>query len=680
MPRLGLFLCVLLFAIAAYPQNSEATKIKENDPPAHVPATAVHSTFLMMGNRAGQQAVWKSRDGDTHVLFEFNDRGRGPRTVTEYRFDASGRIWSITTHGHDYLKASSEETFLRDPNGKATWKNRSEQDSKTVSGPAFYLGMFSPPEETAMLVRAALANGGSIPLLPDGEAHVTKVAERILHEKDQQAKVVAYSVEGLDFTPAYCWLDEAGNFFAAGDTWAMAIREGFEDSAKTLVDAQQQAQTERSRELAKQLMHRPRGDLLLHNVTVFDSASGKLVSAQDVWITRNHIKSVKPTGPKPDHFYGEVIEGNGKVLLPGLWDMHAHVSANDGMLNLAAGVTTVRDMGNDIDDLRSRMKRIEVGSEIGTRIIPCGLIDGPGPYQGPTKILASNEAEARAFVDKFAALGYPQMKIYSSMKPELVPVIIDEAHKKHMRVSGHIPAGMTAAQAVAEGYNEIQHANFLMLNFMPEVKNTETPARFTEVARRGAEVDINSKPVQDFITLLKQKQIDLDVTLNVFEEMFTARSGSPSPIYAPVASRIPPQVLRGSLSVGLPIPDGMDQRYRDSFANMERMVKKMYDAGIPIESGTDAPAGFALERELELHQQIGIPAAKILQDATLGAAQIMSKDAELGSITPGKLADLVLVEGDPTMDVSAVRNTRLVVKDGVVYYPSEIDKALGIKP
>jgi imidazolonepropionase-like amidohydrolase len=113
---------------------------------------------------------------------------------------------------------------------------------------------------------------------------------------------------------------------------------------------------------------------------------------------------------------------------------------------------------------------------------------------------------------------------------------------------------------------------------------------------------------------------------------------------------------------------------------MERLVKKMYDAGIPIESGTDAPAGFALERELELHQQIGIPAAKILQDATLGAAQIMSKDAELGSITPGKLADMVLIEGDPTRDVSAVRHTRMVIKDGVIYYPAEIDQALGIKP
>ena len=239
---------------------------------------------------------------------------------------------------------------------------------------------------------------------------------------------------------------------------------------------------------------------------------------------------------------------------------------------------------------------------------------------------------------------------------------------------------MTAEQAVRDGYNEIQHANFLMLNFMPDVKNTETTSRFTEVAKRGADIDLNSQAVHDFVTLLQEKQISLDVTLSVFEEMFTARNGNPSPTFAPVADRLPPQVLRNSLSAGMPVPDGMDQRFRDSYANMERMVKVFFDAGIPIESGTDAIAGFALERELELHQHIGIPPERILQDATLGAARIMSKDSELGSITPGKLADAALIEGDPTRDISAVRNTKLVIKDGILYYPAEIDRELGIRP
>lgn len=673
------FLLPLILLATAFAQNDTATQVKENDPPAEVPTNARLSTFLMMGNKAGQQAVWRTDDGVTHVLFEFNDRGRGPRTVTEYHFDDQGNVASVHTIGHDYMKSSSEETFTRAADGTASWKNRSEGAARKVSGSVFYPGMFSPPEESAMLVRTANAHGGTVKLLPTGEARVTKAAERTLEAHGKRMHVTEYEVTGLDFTPNYLWVDDAGDFFAGGETWAMVIREGFETAAKALIESQQQAQLERSRALTKRLMHVPKGDLLVHNVSIFDSVSGKLVSGRDVVISGNRITSVDVAANQPPGT-AQVIDGSGKVLLPGLWDMHAHVGPNDGLLNLAAGVTTVRDMGNDIDDLTARRHRIESGDEIGTRIIPCGLIDGPGPYQGPTKILASNEAEARAYVDQFASLGYPQIKIYSSVKPELVPVIVDEARKHHQRVSGHIPAGMTAAEAVRDGYNEIQHANFLMLNFMPDVKNTETTARFTEVAKRGADIDLNSKDMQDFVALLQEKHITLDVTLSVFEEMFTARNGTPSPTFLPVADRLPPQVVRNSLSAGIPVPDGMDERFRDSYANMERMVKAFYDAGIPIESGTDAIAGFALDRELELHQQIGIPAAKVLQDATLGAARIMSKDAELGSITPGKLADAVLVEGDPTRDISAVRNTKLVIKDGVLYYPAEIDRELGIRP
>ncbi|ABF42212.1 amidohydrolase [Candidatus Koribacter versatilis Ellin345] len=671
--------CAVLLAASAFAQNDAAAKVKENDPPADVPADATRSTFLMMGNKAGQEAVWKTPDGVTHALFEFNDRGRGPRQVSDYHFDAKGNVLSRVTHGHDYLKSPADESFSVDTSGSASWKNPSEQGSKHVSGPAFYLGMSTPPMDTALLVQAALANHGSIALLPEGEARVTKVVEKTVEANGKKATVAAYSITGLDFSPSTVWLDDKLKFFAGGGTWAMVIREGFEPAAKTLVDAQQEIDAKRSRELAQKLMHHPSGDILIHDVALFDSQSGKLILGQDVRISSNKIKSVTPTA-LDIKATESVIDGRGKYLIPGIWDMHAHVGDNDGLLNLQAGVTTVRDMGNDIDDLMSRRKRIEAGEELGTRIIACGLIDGPGPYQGPTKILAGNEKEARDFVDKFAALGYPQIKIYSSMKPELVPVIIDEAHKHNMRVSGHIPAGMIASQAVEEGYNEIQHANFLMLNFLPDVKNTETTARFTAVAQRGADVDVNSQAVKDFIKLLQDKNVDLDVTMSVFEEMLIARPGHISPTLASVADRLPPQIRRGALNSGLPVPSGMDQKYKDSWANTERMVKAMYDAGIPIESGTDAMAGFALDREFELHEEIGIPPAKVLQDATLGAAKIMSKDAELGSIAPGKLADVVLLDADPTQSTKNLRRTNTVIKDGVIYYPAEIDRELGIKP
>src|SRR5262249_11681850 len=144
----------------------------------------------------------------------------------------------------------------------------------------------------------------------------------------------------------------------------------------------------------------------------------------------------------------QVIDATGKMVLPGLWDMHVHLSGTDGLLHIDAGVTTVRDLANDIDDLTARRKRFDDSTEIGPHVIPAGIIDGSGPFKGPTKVLVSTADEARAAVDNYFRLGYPQIKIYSSVKPELVPVIIEEAHKNGQRVSGHIPAQMTARECV----------------------------------------------------------------------------------------------------------------------------------------------------------------------------------------------------------------------------------------
>ena len=360
--------------------------------------------------------------------------------------------------------------------------------------------------------------------------------------------------------------------------------------------------------------------------------------------------------------------------------MHAHVGENDGLLNLAAGVTTVRDLANDTDSLLARRKRIEQGREIGTRIVLAGVIDSPGPYQAPTKVLVSTEQEARAAVDNYVRLGYVQIKIYSSVKPDLVPAIIDEAHKHGLRVSGHIPAEMTADQCVELGYDEIQHANFLMLNFMPDVKNTNTPSRFTEVAKRGADLDLNSAQVQAFVRLLEEHHTALDPTLSVLEELLAGPAGKVPRGFLPVARRLPPQVQRGLMASALTPPAGLEGRYRQSFEKMMELVGLMYQAGIPIEDGTDSMAGFALHRELELHVQAGIPASKVLQSATLGAAGIMKLDHDLGSVTPGKLADLTLVDGDPVGNISNVRRTALVVKDGIVYKPEELYAALGVMP
>lgn len=679
--RKGRFACVLTLVLVAVCCRAQSPQSAVPTLPASIPASAEHDSVLLMGAPAGQQAVWRTPDGSIHIFFQYNDRGRGPVTTSVLRLDATGVPVSETVTGNSYLKTPVHESYTLQ-SGSARWKNEYEEGERTLTAPAMYVAMNLSPVETGLLASAALHNGGKIRLLPEGQATVTRQSEANVQAAGQAKHVALYSIIGLDFSPTYVWLDDNGSFFASVDSWLTVIPEGWETAVASLRERQDKVEQARSAELARTLIHRPSGPVAFSHVNIFDAASASILTDRTVVIAGNRIRSVDPSTNPPTGLEADtqIIDGRGKTLLPGLWDMHAHVADNDGLLNLAAGVTTVRDLANDIDTLLARRKRIEQLQEVGTRIVLAGVIDGPGPYHGPTKVLVSTDAEARAAVDNYARLGYVQIKIYSSVPPAVVPAIIQEAHRLDLRVSGHIPAGMFADQCVKLGYNEIQHANFLMLNFMRDVLDTNTAARFTEVAKRGASIDIHSPQMQAFVALLLEHHTDLDPTLSVFEDMYAQGPGQMPPAFQPIANRLPPQVRRELLSSGLAAPEGMQETYRRSFANMIQMIGMMYRAGIPIEDGTDEMAGFSLDRELELDVEAGIPPNRALQDATLNAARIMSMDHDLGSITPGKIADLTLVDGDPVSNVSNVRRTVVVMKDGNLYKPEELYSALGIAP
>jgi hypothetical protein len=172
----------------------------------------------------------------------------------------------------------------------------------------------------------------------------------------------------------------------------------------------------------------------------------------------------------------------------------------------------------------------------------------------------------------------------------------------------------------------------------------------------------------------------VDPTLQLFENLILDRPGKVATAYAPIADRLPTNVRRGLLEGGLPATPDKEKRYADSFAAMLRMLYALHAAGVPIVAGTDSLGGFALVRELELYVKAGIPAPEVLQMATLGAARAVGQGERLGSIAPGKLADLILVDGDPSADPGALRNLRLVVKDGVPLEPDAMWRELGIQP
>jgi cytosine/adenosine deaminase-related metal-dependent hydrolase len=644
-------------------------------------AAPTRYTLLLMGNKAGFETSAQDPDGSLQLYFEFSDRGRGPKVTEHIRLNKDSLPVELTNTGNDYLKAPVDERFSLNQ-GKASWKNRAEEGEKQISDRPFYVSISGVPEENAILARALLAAGGRLPLLPEGEASIEKRGELKIGAKGQSRTVVQYAINGLDFTPTPIWLDQDGKFFATvSGSWFAVVPEGWESSVEALAKAQDDIDNQRAANLAKTLAHKPAGPLAFVHANLFDSATASVHPNTSIVISGNKISAVGEDSKVNLPQGAEVVDASGKMLMPGLWDMHVHLQPNDGLLNLAAGVTSVRDLANDTDRLLEMRGRFEQGSEIGPRVLMAGFLDGRGPFAGPTKVFADSEQEAKDNIEKYAKLGYVQIKIYSSIKPELVPKIAEMAHSHGMRVSGHVPAFMTAEQFVKDGADEIQHMNFIFLNFMFDtVKDTRGPARFTEVAAHGVEIDPSSERVKAFIKLLQDHKTVSDPTLNVFEGMFIDRPGKVSATYAAVANRMPAQIRRGFFYGGLAVLEGMDQRYQDSFRQMLKMTKAFYDAGIPIVAGTDSLAGFSLHRELELYQEAGIPAPKVLQLATLGAARVMKRDQDLGTIEPGKLADVILVDGDRSAHIGDIRRVRTVVKDGIVYQSSDLYRAIGVKP
>ncbi len=648
---------------------------------AHASGADVRHSVLIMQNARGTQTTSVGPDGTRHYTYEFNDRGRGPKIETDIRLGADGTPVSVASKGVDYLKAPVAETFSVE-GGRATWKNKAESGQATIAGHAFYVSLDAVPAETALLAQALLkAPEGRLPLLPAGEARIERGATRHVNAAGASRDVTLYAITGLDFDPVEIWLDADGSFFAAVGGWSAIVSEGWESCVPELRAEQDAASTRRSAALAHATLRRPDRPLAIRNARLFDSETGRSHPGTTVIVAHDRIAAVGPDGVVPVPAGAEVVDAAGKAVLPGLWDMHVHLFDGAGAFHIAAGVTSVRDLANDPDIVTRLRTAWDAGTAIGPRVIAAGFIDGPGPYTGPTKAIAATLEEGKAWVDRYLALGYPQVKFYSSLSPDLVAPLAAYAHQHGMRVSGHVPAFMTAEQAVAAGYDEIQHANMLFLNFWGDtVKDTRGPLRFTAVAEKAATLDLGSEPVRAFVGLLKARGIVVDPTLEPFERMFTHRPGSIPPSLASVADRLPPQVRRGYLGGGLPVPDGMDQRYRDSFQALVRMTRLLYDSGVPIVAGTDGISGFGLQRELELYVSAGIPAPEVLKIATIGAARVMRRDGELGSIAVGKKADLVLFDGDPAATIADIRKPVLVMKDGLVYTPAALLRELGIAP
>jgi len=377
-----------------------------------------------------------------------------------------------------------------------------------------------------------------------------------------------------------------------------------------------------------------------------------------------------------------VVDGSGRTLLPGLIDMHDHEWPWNAALQIAGGVTTARDVGNTDRELLDLEDKADRGEWVGPRLWRSGFIEGDSPFaaRGGGQVAATLD-EALAWVDRHARRGYRGVKLYNSIKPEWMAPLAERAKLRGLRVSGHIPAFTRARDAILAGYQEIHHINQLLLNFvMKDGEDTRTIARFVTVGERAADLDLDGPEFQGFVRLMKDRGVAHDPTLTVFEDMFIQAQGELSTSYGMIADHLPATIQRQLRLAAFDVDAATQERYRASYRKALAVVKRLDDAGVTLVPGTDAIAGFTLHREYELWVKAGIPAARVLQHATLGSARVLGWDHELGRIAPGFSADAALVDGDPTEDISAVRRVSMVVKQGDVYFPAEIYREMGVKP
>jgi imidazolonepropionase-like amidohydrolase len=271
------------------------------------------------------------------------------------------------------------------------------------------------------------------------------------------------------------------------------------------------------------------------------------------------------------------------------------------------------------------------------------------------------------------------VKFYTSMDPAWIAPGAAEAKRLGLHVSGHVPAGMRPLEAVQAGYDELTHINFVVMQGMPQevVDAANTAARFEGPARHAKDLDLDAPPMRDFIAELAKRGTWVDPTLVIFESSFIMDGGEPAPAYAPYMGITTPVLDRAFKAGGYPLLPGLTRDdYRQSFAKLLELVGALHRAGVPIVAGTDG-WGIELVRELELYQQAGMTAAEALATATLAPARLVGADDRTGSIAVGKEADLLLVDGDVSRDLGALRRVEQVMMDGTLMDGSALREAAG---
>ena len=666
-------------AAAQQPASTEASAVVEQG----------KFTLHKFEQAIGEETYEVRRDGDTitaKVDFKFTDRGqavpltatfRGAQDLTPQAFEIKGNTSRATT---------IDEAVTIAP-GTVHLRTRDKQsDLTSPSGPFFTIAGYSPATMQMLMVRYWATHGSppQLPTFPGGSVKIEPRGQDVIHvvTKDgtKDEKLDRYTVEGLIWGRETLWFDANRNLVAEVSTDAEfdhfeAIRDGYESALGDFVGRYGSDNMAALADISKGIPGSHAATIAIVGGTLIDGTGAAPLTDATVIIHDGRIAALGPRTKVKIPAYAKVVDAKGKYILPGLWDMHAHFEQVEwGPIYLAAGVTTVRDCGNEFEFITAVRDAIAQGRGLGPRLLLAGVVDGAGPLALGVERVDTPE-QAKMWTDRYHAAGLQQMKIYSSVKLEELKVVAEEAHHLGMTVTGHVPEGLNAYQVIEAGQDQINH-----IQYITDIMHAPFPADMSRLdkMKAAANLDLDSPEAHKALSFLEEHHTVVDPTMALFE-FFTATTAKPPASFEPGVTKIAPELAEQLTDVAA--PTDRSEIGQKLFEKELAIVGALHNAGIPIVAGTDQTVpGYSLHREIELYVQAGFTPMEAIQAATIVPARVMGLEKESGSVEKGKRGDLILINGNPLEDIHATRNVEYVITNGTMYHTAELWQSVGFKP
>ena len=643
-------------------------------------APADSGTFVLhkFARPIGQETYSIAHDGDTYTLtshFSFTDRGSTVPLDTTFVAHSNGMApVSYTAKGRSSRMSKMDDSVNRDGERLVIVRSGSTQ-TVTPKEAWFVTDGYSPVAMQEQMMRWWELHARP----PEFTVYPANATVRIVGSDSLRVAGIpmhGYTVSGLIWGVESLWLDDSQNLTALVSTDAEfdhfeAVREPYASSLGVFIAAAVKADLAALGQLTQSANAVRAARLAITGATLEDSTGRPAVPDSVILIEHGVITAAGPRASITIPRDATVLDATGKYAIPGLWDMHAHYEQVEwGPIYLAAGVTTVRDVGNEFDFIRTvhdELDRAEPPA-IGPHLEFAGIIDGTGRLSLGA-VIADTPQEAVAWVAKYQAAGARQIKIYSSVKPDVVKAIAAEAHARGMTVTGHIPEGMTAIEGVNDGMDQINHLQYLVPYFTRRPQDANGKPDRT----KPPDPDLDGERGKELLAVLEQHHTVIDPTIALFE---MGDHSGPLDRLEPGVDHLPPQ-----LKQALDTPPGPEERAAAMREIDLGVLRRVHDAHISVVAGTDQSIpGYSLHREIELYVEAGFTPLEALQAATIQAARAVGVEKESGSLEVGKRGDVLLLDADPLADIHNSRRVWRTVAAGTVYAPGPLWQSVGFTP